>query len=130
MRKIFTIFAAMLLTLAVNATTTWKITNEKSDTLLNVILGANGGDTIVMAEGTYAEGLIANNFYIDKSLVIKAATDANVTIQPQLPMLIRKGSRVEFIGIKFDATNLRKRVTWPSNVIRPYDTSSGNKLVC
>ena len=129
MRKIFTIFAAMLLTLAVNATTTWNITNEKSDTLLNVILGANGGDTIVMAEGTYAEGLIANNFYIDKSLVIKAATDANVTIQPQLPMLIRKGSRVEFIGIKFDATNLRKRVTWPSNVIRPYDTSSGNKLI-
>ena len=129
MKKIFTLFAAMLLAITASATKTWDITNAKSDTLLQTILDATGGDTIVMAEGTYAEGVSAGNFYIDKSLVIKAADDANVTIQPQLPMLIRKGSKVEFIGIKFDATNLRKRVDWPENVIRPYDTSDGNKLI-
>ena len=129
MRKIFTLFAAMLVALTANATTTWNITNAKNDTLLKVILTATGGDTIVMAAGTYAEGVSANDFYIDKSLVIKAAADANVTIQPQLPMLVRKGSRVEFIGVKFDATNLRKRASWPETVILAYDASDGNKLI-
>ena len=129
MKKIFTLFAAMLLALTANATTTWNITNAKNDTLLKVILAATGGDTIVMAAGTYAEGVSVNDFYIDKSLVIKAAADANVTIQPQLPMLVRKGSRVEFIGVKFDATNLRKRESWPETVILAYDASDGNKLI-
>lgn len=129
MKKIFTFFAAMLFALTANATTTWNITDAKNDTLLKVILAATGGDTIVMEAGTYAEGVSAGEFYIDKSLVIKAAADANVTIQPQLPMLVRKGSRVEFIGVKFDATNLRKRVAWPETVILAYDASDGNKLI-
>ena len=129
MRKIFTLFAAMLAALTVSASTTWNITNAKNDTLLKVILTATGGDTIVMAAGTYAEGVSAGDFYIDKSLVIKAAADADVTIQPQLPMLVRKGSRVEFIDVKFDATNLRKRVAWPETVILAYDASDGNKLI-
>ncbi len=129
MRKIFTLFAAMLFAFTASATTTWNITNAKNDTLLKVILTATGGDTIVMAAGTYAEGVSAGDFYIDKSLVIKAAADADVTIQPQLPMLVRKGSRVEFIGVKFDVSNLRKRASWPSNVILSYDASDGNKLI-
>ena len=130
MRKLFLFLAAMMLSIAVNAATAWNITNNEENILFTFISSdiVQDGDTIVMAKGTYTEGT-SSDLNLAKSLVIKAADGDTVIIQPQLPILFKGGARVEFIGIMFDAINLRKRATWVENLILSYDATEGKKLI-
>ena len=127
MRKFFLFFAAMLVALTVSATTT-NISTATTDALRKALDAAASGDTIVMAAGTYVE---SNENYIavkSKSVVVMAAEGAEVIVQPKVCATISLGARAEFIGIKFDATNLQSVKSWYPGVFY-IDTIGANKLI-
>lgn len=124
MKKIFTLFAAMLLALTASAET-WNITPERADTLKATIGRANNGDTILLAKGSASYTESATDIY--KNLTIKAADMKNQPTVKAVALGISgdaAGVRVKFEGIKFDAQSVGEHLLFS------YDaTNSGNKLI-
>ena len=101
---------------------------EAVDNLRIALRNAEDGDTIVMAAGTYLE---SNSNYIafdGKTVVVMAAEDAEVILQPQVPITIANGGKATFIGIKIDASHLQDNSTY-SHLIYPSDATTGKELV-
>ena len=104
MKKFLSLFAAMLFAFAANATT-WEITpthcfeGERNDgyTLyVTLARGAQAGDTIILADGTYQEG---QSIPVNAPVVIMAAEDAE-------PIVVMNGyfqvhASMDVQGIKF-----------------------------
>lgn len=126
MKKLFTFFAAMLVALAVNAAVI-NITSETPDALRTALNSAESGDEIVMAAGTYVE---SNGNYIaftEKNVTVRAAEEALVIIQPQVPITLTNGYAT-FENIKFDASRLNELASWYEHLIYAADASEGNGL--
>lgn len=122
MRKIFTIFAAMLLAITANAKT-WNITADQDDTLKATIGRASSGDIILLAAGTYVES--ATDIY--KNLTIKAANMSDRPIVKAVALGISGDAaavRVKFEGIKFDAQNVTEHLLFSYD-----ETNNGNVLI-
>ena len=101
---------------------------EAADKLRIALRNAEDGDTIVMAAGTYLE---SNSNYIafdGKTVVVMAAEDAEVILQPQVPITIANGGKATFIGVKIDASHLQDNSTY-SHLIYPSDATTGKELV-
>ena len=126
MKKLFTFFAAMLVAVAVNAAVI-NITSETPDALRTALNTAETGDEIVMAAGTYVE---SNGNYIaftEKNVTVRAAEEALVIIQPQVPITLTNGFAT-FENIKFDASRLNELASWYEHLIYAADASEGNGL--
>lgn len=126
MKKLFLFFAAMLVAVAVNAAVI-NITSETPDALRTALNTAETGDEIVMAAGTYVE---SNSNYIaftEKNITVRAAEEALVIIQPQVPITLTNGYAT-FENIKFDASRLNELASWYEHLIYAADASEGNGL--
>ena len=128
MRKLFLLIPALVLAMVVNATVT-NINNETSDALRTALEGAADGDEIVMAAGTYVESNSDFIAFAGKSVTVRAAENANVIIQPKVPVIINGGARAHFIGVKFDASRLHESATWYEHLIYATDATDGNRLI-
>ena len=116
MRKIFSLFAAVLVALVANAEVI-NITNETPDALRLALNGASDGDEIVMAAGTYVE---SNGDYIafdNKAVTVKAAEGAEVIIQPQVPITVSNGGHAIFENVKIDASRLTELADWYEHLL-------------
>ncbi len=122
MRKLFSLFAAMLVAFVANAAVI-NITNETPDALRLALNGASDGDEIVMAAGTYVE---SNGDYIafdDKAVTVKAAEGAEVIIQPQVPITVSNGGHAIFENVKIDASRLTELADWYEHLLYVNDAN-------
>ena len=127
MRKILSIFAAMLVAVAVNATVI-QITPtspHSSDNLRQAVASAVTGDIIEMAAGTYEESTSDYIAFHGKEVVVRAAEGAEVIVKTAVPIRLKTGGRAEFDGIKFDCENL----TGYSNLIVPADDEINKRVI-
>ena len=127
MKKIFSIFAAMLVALVANAAVI-NINTGTSDALRTALNGAASGDVIVMAAGTYVE---SNSNYIaftGKNVTVMAEEGAEVVIVPKVPVRLKEGAHAAFINVKFDCGHLSDLGSY-SEIIVAADGTAGKKLV-
>ena len=127
MKKIFSIFAAMLVALVANAAVI-NINSGTADALRIALNGAASGDVIVMAAGTYVE---SNSDYIaftGKNVTVMAEEGAEVIIVPKVPVRLKSGARAEFINVKFDCSHLSD-LSGYSEIIVPADGTTGKKVI-
>ncbi|MBR6829933.1 MAG: hypothetical protein IKM83_04920 [Paludibacteraceae bacterium] len=130
MRKILSIFTAMLCAIAVNAAVI-QITPtspHSSDNLRQALNDAATGDIIEMASGTYEESPENYIAFTGKEVTVRAAEGANVVIVPKVPIRLKSGARAEFIGVKFDCGHLSD-VNSYSHMIVPADNSDGKRVI-
>ena len=126
MRKILSLCAAMLVAFAVNAAVV-NITPDGATDLRHAVRDvAAAGDTIVLADGVYAQG--GDYTIFNKNLVVKAADGAAPVVKFSVPAQISSGATAEFIGIKFDMENLHGQ-SWYEHLIYSIDATAGNKLI-
>ena len=128
MKKIFSFFAAMLATVALNAAVI-NISHNTPDALRLALNEANDGDVIVMQEGLYVE---SNGNYIafaGKDVTVKADEGANVVIQPQVPVIVKEGGCAHFENVKFDVSRLTELATWYEHLIYAEDAAANNRIV-
>ncbi len=96
MRKIFTLFAAMLVAAAVNAAI-----EPGTNALSGAISAADPGATIELSAGTFTE---SSSFTITKSITIKAADMGKKPIlQAGGSIYVSSGADVKFVGINIKA---------------------------
>ncbi|MBR1481099.1 MAG: hypothetical protein IJ609_04145, partial [Paludibacteraceae bacterium] len=117
MKKLFSIFAAMMVALLANAAVI-QINNSTADALRKALNSAVDGDIIEMAAGTYVE---SNSDYIaftGKEVTVRAAEGTEVILQPKVMIRLKEGATAHFIGIKFDCSALRELGSY-ENVIVP-----------
>ena len=112
MRKIFTLFAAMLFAVTINAAI-----DPGTDQLDDAISNAEG--VLELASGDFIE---TSSIGISEDIVIKAANGATPVIKAK-GFGIQNGARVTFEGIKFDASAVT------SHLIYANDGSDGNELI-
>ena len=130
MRKIFTLFAALLVVLAVNAAAKTNII-AGTNTLHTALYNANAGDTIVLADGTYVENKDGANNYISfsKNVVVMAAEGAKPVIDMYVAMCIKSGALVEIKGLKFDATHvMESNISWANHMLYAEDNAN-NRVI-
>lgn len=127
MRKILSIFAAMLVAVAVNAAIV-NITSETPDALRLALYNSTAGDTIVMAAGTYVE---SPDDYIawKRDNVVMAAEGADVIIKPHVSFRVKGGSKAELIGVKIDASEITSINNWYENIFEAGDANDGNEWI-
>lgn len=123
MRKILSIFAAMLVALAVNAAET--PVNPGSGTLKAAVDAAAAGDVLVLADGVYSEPEVVD---LNKDLTIQAAEDAHPVVAQQYYMKLLNSAKVTFIGIKFDGGLYNDGQGANDHCIRAYDATAGKTL--
>ncbi len=102
---------------------------EAADNLRIALRNAEDGDTIVMAAGTYVE---SNSNYIafdGKTVVVMAAEDAEVILQPQVRITIANGGKATFQNIKIDASKIHALADWYEHVFYVEDATEGKELV-
>lgn len=102
---------------------------EPADNLRIALTKALDGDTIVMAAGTYLE---SNSNYIafdGKTVVVMAAEDAEVILQPQVRITIANGGKATFQNIKIDASKIHALADWYEHVFYVEDATEGKELV-
>ena len=131
MKKLFTLFTALLVVCAANAETIsiTPTSPETSDNLRKALNKAQNGDEIVMAAGTYVE---SNGNYIaftGKHVTVKAADGAEVLIQPQVPITISEGGCAHFVGVKFDVSRLTELASWYEHLMYPSDANASNSII-
>ena len=119
MKKLFSLFAAMLVVLAVSATE--KQLNPGTKVLYNAVAAASAGDVLVLADGVYVEPDVVS---LDKNITIKAAKNAHPIISQQYYMKLLSSAQVTMIGLKFDGS------LYPAtdHCIRAYDGTEGKTL--
>lgn len=104
------------------------INNSTADALRLALNSANDGDIIEMSAGTYVE---SNSNYIaftGKTVTVRAASGANVIVQPKVPIIISGGGKAVLKNIKIDASRLTELASWYEHVIYPNDASANNRL--
>ena len=122
MKKFFSLFAAMLAAVALNAAVI-NISHNTPDALRLALNDANDGDVIVMQEGLYVE---SNGNYIafdGKAVTVKAEEGANVVIQPQVPITVSNGGHAIFENVKIDASRLTELATWYEHLLYVNDAT-------
>ena len=127
MKRIFNLFAAMLVALVANANVI-NINTGTSDALRKALNTAVSGDVIVMAAGTYEE---SNSDYIaftGKDVKVMAEEGAEVIIVPKVPVRLKSGARAEFVNVKFDCGHLSD-LSGYSEIIVPADGTAGKKVI-
>lgn len=127
MKRIFNLFAAMLVALVANANVI-NINTGTSDALRKALNSAASGDVIVMAPGTYVE---SNSDYIaftGKDVKVMAEEGAEVIIVPKVPVRLKSGARAEFVNVKFDCGHLSDLGSY-SEIIVPADGTAGKKVI-
>ena len=118
MKKIFTLFAAMLFALTASAATN---VSAGSGTLATAISSATSGDTLMLVStGDYVE---SSTIEITKSLTFIADKDKAPVIKAR-KFALKSGARVEFKGINFDAA-----AAVSDHQFTTYDANAGNKLI-
>lgn len=126
MRKLFSIFAAMLVVLAVNAATT-EVSPGKN-ALQTAVAAAAAGDVLVLGDGIFYE---EGNFDMKINLTIKAADGAKPVIANRYYFRVEGGADVTFQGIKFDGAGWRDGDAAPLGasdyLIRSYNASTGEE---
>ncbi len=126
MKKLFSLFAAMLVALVANANVI-NINTGTTDALRKAVANASSGDVIVMAAGTYVE---SNSDYIafhGKDVTVMAEDGAEVIVQPKVPIRFKNGGVARFYNIKFDCGHLSDLGSY-DNIIVPADGTEGKKL--
>ena len=127
MRKIFLFVAAMFMALTASAAVI-QINTSTTDALRKALNGAQTGDIIEMAAGTYVESPEDYIAFTGKNVTVRAAEGAEVIVQPNVPVRLKSGARAEFIGIKFDCGHLSD-VNPYSHMFLPADNSDGKKFI-
>ncbi len=131
MKKILSLFAAVLFAFAVNAaTTTVNPTNFKNN-LRTAVTSASAGDVLELTDGIFYE---EGNFDIKKDLTIKAAAGAHPVIANLYYFRVEGDAKVTFQGIEFDGAIYKNGesadVTGASDhCIRSYKAAGGNEEV-
>lgn len=126
MKKLFTIVAATLFAFAANAAViniTPDSPRENDNIRYAVRDNVQAGDTVVVADGTYAE---SSSIELNKDVVIMAAEGATPIVQLASGAYLKlmNAGNVQLIGLKFDgATNSTQYA------IRPYDNSKSSVIV-
>lgn len=128
MKKFFLLIPAMLLTLAINAAVI-NINTETEDALRLALNSANDGDIIEMDAGTYVESNINYIAFAAKHVTVKAAENANVIIQPKVPVTIAEGGCAHFENVKFDVSKLTELADWYEHLIYPTDANASNSMI-
>ena len=128
MRKLFSIFAAMLVALVANAAVI-RINTETEDALRLALNDAKSGDIIEMAAGRYVESNANFIAFTGKEVTVRAALGAEVILQPKVPIIIAEGGKAELIGIQIDASHLNDVEDWYEHVIYASDADANNRLV-
>ena len=128
MKKIFSLFAAVLLAFVANAGNVIDINNGTPDALRKALESAGDGDEIVMAEGTYVESPENYLAFTGKSITVRAAEGKEVILQPQVPIRLKAGATAKFVNIKFDCGHLGD-VNSYENLIVPADENVDGKTV-
>ena len=130
MKKIFSLFVAVLFAFAANADVI-KITPtspQPADNLRLALNGAKTGDIIEMGAGTYEESKENYIAFTDKEVTVRAAEGAEVILKPKVCVRVKSSSapaKAEFIGIKFDCS----AITDYSNVIVPAGDGANQRVV-
>lgn len=124
MRKIFTLFAAMLLAVAVNADPSVISVSAGANTLSAAIAdeGTHDGDILELANGDFTE---SSSFSVKKSLTIRAAAGATPVIKQaaEAYMSIKNNAKLLFKGLKFDGNNTATYCIYAT------ETSQNNAIV-
>jgi len=118
MKRIFNLFAAMLVALVASATVI-DINTGTADALRVALNSAASGDTIVMAKGLYAE---SNSNYIafnGKEVTVMAAVGADVILQPRVPIVIKGGGKAILKNIAIDASHLTELGSYEHVIYTP-----------
>ena len=103
MKKLFLLIPTMLLTLAMNATViniTPTSPHGSHDNLRLALYYANGGDEIVLADGTYLEK--DDYLYFNKDITIRAADGAHPIIDMYTYAQVKTNANVRIEGLKFN----------------------------
>lgn len=116
MKKLFLLLPALVLSLAVSATTI--NVSPGTNTLKTAITSAADGDVLVLESGTYKED---GNFDFTKSLTIQAKEGATPEIINKLYFRIEGGADVTFQGIKFNGSSAN------DHCVRSYTNSTGEE---
>ncbi len=127
MKKTLLLIPLFLISLLANAATI-NINTGTTDALRKALASAANGDEIVMAAGTYVE---SNSDYIaftGKSVTVRAATGANVILQPQVPIIISEGGKAILKNIKIDASELCTSGSY-SHLMYASDNADNNRLI-
>lgn len=105
MKKLFTLFTALLVVCVAYATNRYPDPTV-SNSLRSATLEAASGDVIYLDEGTY-DGT-GDYTYIKggKNLTIRAINGKSPVVKLTCPLRILETSSVKFIGIKFDGSSL------------------------
>lgn len=127
MKKIFSIFAAMLVALVANAAVI-NINSGTADALRLALNDAASGDVIVMAAGTYVESPSNYIYFIGKEVKVMAEEGAEVIVVPKVPIRFKEGARAEFVNIKFDCGHLSD-VNSYSEMIVPADDTPNKRVI-
>ncbi len=122
MKKIFAIFAAVLMALTVNAETQL---SPGTKILYNAVAAASAGDVLVLDDGVYVESEVVE---LNKNITIKAAPGAHPIVAQQYYMKLLNSAQVTFIGIKFDGGLYNNGQGANDHCIRPYDDTDNKAL--
>ena len=128
MRKFLSLFAAVLVAFVANAAVI-NISNTTADALRLALNNAGNGDVIEMAAGTYVESNTNYIAFAGKNVTVRAAKDAEVIIQPQVPFTLAGGATARFENIKFDASRLSELATWYEHLLYPDDANENNLVL-
>lgn len=128
MKKIFSLFAAVLFAFAAIAGNVISIDTNTEDALRKALESAADGDEIVMAEGTYVESPENYLAFTGKSVTVRAAEGKEVIVQPKVPIRLKAGATAKFVNIKFDCGHLCD-VNNYENLIVPADENIDGKTV-
>ena len=102
MKKLFFFIAALCVSIAVNAGSSKQVSPGQGN-FGTALSGAKDGDTLLLAAGTYVDIPDAGYLIFDnKSVIVKAAEDAEVILQPKVQVRLKGAARAEFLGVKID----------------------------
>ena len=118
MKKIFSLFAALFVALAMNAAVV--PVTAGSGNLTAAITAASAGDVLELATGTYTEN---GDYSINKNITIKAAEGATPVISHVYYFKVDGGAQVTFQGIEFDGSGAS------DHCIRAHNNSTGTEVL-
>jgi len=109
MRKLFTLFAAVLITCVAFAEDQYP-EPETSNSLSAAVSAVGAGETVWLDDATpyvnhYASQGGDDYTKVAKSCTIRAKEGKKPVVKLEVPIQIRDGASVKFIGIKFDGTS-------------------------
>ena len=120
MRKIFTLFAAMLLALTVFAADQYPKA-ATTNSLSEAFSAVGNGETVWLEGGTYTNAKGVDYTYLsgsgDKSFTVRAIENQSPIIQLEVPFVVKENANVKFIGVKFDGSNIHSDYSFYFDII-------------